>query len=83
MKELANASGDEEKTNGVKSSNDSRRARRGSEDILGLGNESEKERAIAKAALTVAELGQYSLIRPNETIFNAQIHLPTMDSCTY
>lgn len=34
--------------------------RRPSEDLLNLGSESEKERAIAKAALTVAELGTYS-----------------------
>lgn len=33
--------------------------RKASEDLLGIGSEGEKERAIAKAALSVAELGTY------------------------
>lgn len=35
--------------------------RKASEDLLNLGSEGEKERAIAKAALSVAELGTFVL----------------------
>ena len=35
--------------------------RKASEDLLNMGSEGEKERAIAKAALSVAELGMYLL----------------------
>lgn len=35
--------------------------RKASEDLLNLGSEGEKERAIAKAALSVAELGMFVL----------------------